>query len=543
MKKTVIINISGIIFHIDEDAFEKLNRYLDRVKAHFAQSESREEIIGDIEGRVAELLQEKLTATKQVITNEDIDEVITLMGEPNMFDEDDPDEVKSERFARSGNRPKRLYRDPDTRMVAGVSSGLAYYFNIDPIWFRVLFIVTSFSGAGLLAYLILWLVVPEASTTAEKLEMRGEPVNLSNIEASISEEFDHLKKKVGDLADEAKKSFKKKSKPTILVDFLQAKGTIFRIFFKVIFIIIGIFLTLFGLTIVLSLLAGIAGLSSFSFIDHGELIGFSLPVFLDMIFSTQTLGIFAVVAIALIIFVPLLMLIYLGLRLLFGSRIKVNYIGWTALGLWLTGLILGAFVVLNTSLDFRHSVIHLDEYEIPLIPTDTLYLNAVDDKDLTNYQRFEAFDMHVHLSGNNHVLYAAPNIYFKKALGNTARISVEAFSKGRTSEEAYDRAVEINYEPLITDSSFILPTYFTLPPNSLIREQYVDMSIEIPVGQAVYFSDNMRKLFNEDWRYHRYREYSGRFWVMTEDGLKPFTETRKEEEKEEGEVLPAEVIN
>lgn len=135
--------------------------------------------------------------------------------------------------------------------------------------------------------------------------------------------------------------------------------------------------------------------------------------------------------------------------------------------------------------------------------------------------------MHVRLSGNNHVLYAAPHIYFKKATGSTARISVEAFSKGRTSEEAYDRAVEINYEPLLTDSSFILPTYFTLPPNSLIREQYVDMSIELPVGQLVYFSENMQKLFSEDWRHRRYKDYSGRFLVMTKDGLKPFAETHQ----------------
>ena len=531
MKKTVTINISGIIFNIDEDAYEKLKKYLMRVKSHFANSEGRDEIIGDIEGRVAELLQEKLTELKQVIIIEDIDEVIALMGEPAEFDEDDVDSSENARFSRSNSRAKRLYRDPDNKMLAGVSSGLAYYFNIDPIWFRALFIISSFSGAGIIAYLILWLVVPEAATTAEKLEMRGEPVNLSNIEASISQEFENLKGKFNDLTDEAKRSFKKKSSPTFLENILQAIATIFRIFIKIVLVIIGVFLVLVGITSVLSLLAGITGLSSFSFFEHGELVGFSLPLFLQAVFSSDYMGAMAVVSALLIVFVPLIMLIYLGLRLLIGKRMKINYIGRSALGLWLTGLILGAFVALNTSLDFRNMGMNMDEYEIQLAPDDTLYLDASLDKSFKNRQYFQLFDMKVQINGDNYLVYSTPNITFKKTNEKTPCVILKGYAKGRTGESAYERASSINYIPVVTDSSFVLPTYFTLPQNSLIRNQELEMKIEIPEGQIVHFSENMRKLFNADWRYyHRYKDYSGKTWVMSEDGLVPYKQIGKNQE-------------
>jgi len=186
MKKTVSINISGIIFHIDDDAYERLNRYLNSIKRHFSKMDGRDELVTDIESRIAELLQEKIQDTKQVISIEDINQVISMMGEPAEMDEDTDTEPVRSHKTYSYSRAKRLYRDPDGNMISGVSNGLAAYFNIDPVWFRILFIGTLFfGGAGLIAYIILWIIVPEAITTAEKLEMRGEPVNGSNIERSI----------------------------------------------------------------------------------------------------------------------------------------------------------------------------------------------------------------------------------------------------------------------------------------------------------------------------------------------------------------------
>ena len=213
MKKTFTINISGIIFHIDEDAYEKLNKYLRTIKRHFSGTDGADEIINDIEMRIAEILQGKLSEKKEVINFTDVEEVISIMGEPSEFDdtEEEKGESGAPRESETYRYQKRLYRDPENKILGGVSSGLGAYFNIDPVWIRLLFVLlTVFSGIGILIYIVMWIVVPVASSTAERLEMRGEPVNISNIEKSIREEVDHLKSKLNDLTDEAKKTFKKK---------------------------------------------------------------------------------------------------------------------------------------------------------------------------------------------------------------------------------------------------------------------------------------------------------------------------------------------
>jgi len=156
-------------------------------------------------------LQEKVVDNKQVITIGEIEEVVKLMGEPSEMDQDGDYEPVNE-TGSTYRRPKRLFRDPDTRMIAGVSSGLSAYFNVDPVWIRLLFVISLFAGgAGVLVYLILWIVVPQAITTADKLEMRGEPVNISNIERSFRDEFDSMKGKFNEFADGARETFKKKS--------------------------------------------------------------------------------------------------------------------------------------------------------------------------------------------------------------------------------------------------------------------------------------------------------------------------------------------
>ena len=171
MKKNFTVNISGIIFNIDEDAFEKLNNYLDSIKKHFNNSVGKDEIISDIEARIAEMLKEKTNETKNIVTIDDINKVIEVMGQPFEFDSEDEEPVYKEETYYS-RKTKRLFRDPDNKIIGGVASGIGEYFNVDPLWFRLGFFITLFiGGTGFFAYMILWIVVPEARTTAEKLEM------------------------------------------------------------------------------------------------------------------------------------------------------------------------------------------------------------------------------------------------------------------------------------------------------------------------------------------------------------------------------------
>ena len=210
MKKNFTVNISGLIFHMDDDAYQKLDRYMDSIKKHYKNSDGAEEIITDIETRIADLLQEKLSDKKQVITIDDINDVVKVMGQPYEFESSETYENVETDF-EPGKRPKRFYRDPDNKIIGGVSAGMGAYFRVDPLWFRVAFVALCFAGgSGLIAYFILWILIPEAQSTAEKLEMQGEKVNIENIEKKIKTEIKDIEEKLTDLTDKAKQAYKKK---------------------------------------------------------------------------------------------------------------------------------------------------------------------------------------------------------------------------------------------------------------------------------------------------------------------------------------------
>jgi phage shock protein PspC (stress-responsive transcriptional regulator) len=191
MKKTLTINLGGMIYHIDEDAFELLRDYLEKIKQELASAESAEEIYNDIEARIAEILSEKLKNNNEVVTLVDIQEIISLMGKPgDISGNGDTGRSKSER-----RQYRRMYRDPDNRMIGGVCSGLAAYWNQDPTLVRVIFVLLAMFGmAGLLIYLVLWIILPEAITVAQKLEMHGEAVTISSITDFMKDEFENVKR-------------------------------------------------------------------------------------------------------------------------------------------------------------------------------------------------------------------------------------------------------------------------------------------------------------------------------------------------------------
>ena len=197
MKRTLSINLSGSVFNIDDDAYNLLKKYLDLIESHFADEKEGREIISDIESRIAELFKERITDYKQVIVIKDVEEIIEIMGQPEEIG--DPMDASGtggrEKFGPS--RYRRIYRDPDNRILGGVCGGMGAYWHIDPLIIRIIFAVASLIFlSGVLIYLILWIVIPEAKTTAQKLEMRGEPVNISNIGKAVKEEFQNFKKKM-----------------------------------------------------------------------------------------------------------------------------------------------------------------------------------------------------------------------------------------------------------------------------------------------------------------------------------------------------------
>ena len=200
MKKTVTINISGIIFHIEEDAYQQLQSYLHKIGLHFNTSNEREEIISDIESRIAELLKEKITKSQQVVTSKEVERIISIMGKPEEFADENSSASANENKPSDAqkNYKRRLFRDTDNKLLGGVCSGIAAYFDWDVVWIRVIFVVLTLLGiSGVLLYLILWIVVPEAQTALEKLQMRGDPTDISNISKTVKAKAEKIKKKSG----------------------------------------------------------------------------------------------------------------------------------------------------------------------------------------------------------------------------------------------------------------------------------------------------------------------------------------------------------
>ena len=190
MKITVSINLGGYSFNIDEDAYAELKRYLKNLELHFAGEESSSEILSDIESRMAELFRIKLTNYKQVINIEDVRQVITVLGTPeDISDTEGP--TARDKFSSPGYH--RMYRDTDHRVIGGVCAGIAAYWDIELWLVRLIFLVLAMMGVGILIYLILYIVLPEAKTTSEKIAMKGNPVNIHNIKDSVKKEFDAVR--------------------------------------------------------------------------------------------------------------------------------------------------------------------------------------------------------------------------------------------------------------------------------------------------------------------------------------------------------------
>ena len=192
MKITVSINLGGYSFNIDEDAYAELKSYLRNLELHFAGEESSSEILSDIETRMAELFRTKITSYKQVINIDDVSQVISVLGTPEDISDNEGPSAR-DKFSSPGYH--RMYRDPDHRIIGGVCSGMGAYWDVDPLIIRIIFIALVLAGGiGVLVYLILYIVLPEAKTTAQKIEMKGNPVNIHNIKDSVKREFDTVRK-------------------------------------------------------------------------------------------------------------------------------------------------------------------------------------------------------------------------------------------------------------------------------------------------------------------------------------------------------------
>ena len=364
MNKTVNINLGGLIFHIDENAYLKLQNYLNAVRRSFAGASGEDEIITDIESRIAELFSQKLKHDKQVVSLKEIDEVIDVMGQPEdyMVDEDIFEEEPNQKRTNN-NTIKKLYRDIDNKYIGGVSSGLGHYLGINPIWVRLIFLFTLQFGS-LLVYIILWILTPEANTTSEKIAMTGAPINISNIEKKIKEGFDSASDTVKNV-DYNKYSNKAQSG---ISSFFDTLGNIITSLFNVFGKIVGIFLILFGTLTIIGLFLGVFTMSSFDIYNIG---------FIQQLELYDYAPIWPIWICSLLIFfatgIPFFFIAYLGLKILVSNLKSIGNIAkFSLLGIWLLTIILGAFLGLKIAFKQKVNDSVITKQELNVKKNDTL---------------------------------------------------------------------------------------------------------------------------------------------------------------------------
>lgn len=539
MKKTLTVNISGIVFHIDEDAYNVLNNYLQSIRKHFSRTRGGDEIISDIEARIAEMLKDRIGDGRQVITIDDIEEVIQVIGQPSEFGDEFSEASAGEQESYRGKSPKRLYRDPDGAILGGVCGGLGAYFHTDPVWFRIAFAIFGIIGIGtpLLIYVILWIVVPEAKTAAERLEMRGERVNISNIENSIREEISNLKNKINDFTRGARQTYKKKSEThrSDLEGVGKALGRVAELLVKIVMVTVGIFLFLFGISFIIALLVMLFGFGHNVFIMDSELIYVSFPALVDFFIGSIGNSLVFQLAFLLLIGIPLFMLLYAGIKLIFGLQ-RIRYVGITAFNIWLVALVISGYYGYKVFRSFNHTGVYMEKVAAS-VTADRLIRFEVNENEAFN--RYSRYDEYVDIDEANMIItndgddfyYGIPRLEIVKGSGPDMKVEVFYRARGKSGYHAEQRAQHTLYQYRVTDSLLVFDQFFKLPEQEVWRDQQVEIVVEIPVGCRIVLADNMSSIIND--RIHSPYRMAGETWIMTDSGLEEADQEPPSEEVEE----------
>lgn len=293
MKKVINISLASIVFAIEEDAYERLSNYLEAIRKHFKKDKDQNEILEDIETGIAEKLLKKRGQKDKAINKKEVEKIIAAMGTPEDFDEGKTD--KKSGGEESNDPERKLYRNPDDMIIAGVASGVAAYFNLDTALVRLAFFISVFfGGLGAAIYILLLIILPVANTQSEKFAMRGESLTLKEIEKSVKKGVEKLKKQDFGALDR----------------FFRALGKGLRPAIKALLFIIGFALVIAGTASTFALSFGITWIST------GASIPWTPYLLTDFLALEGTLYWLFIIALYVTLLVPFLLLFIVGLSIL-----------------------------------------------------------------------------------------------------------------------------------------------------------------------------------------------------------------------------------
>ena len=594
MKKIITINLSGRVIPIEDSAYEKLQAYVESLRRYFSNEEGRDEIINDIESRIAELMNDKVRKGAACVTEADVEEIITSMGRPEDFDAaaeptDASQAGPQPQYAYTETRTaKRLYRDSSDKFIGGVCSGIAGYLNVDPAIVRILFAIITFGGFGLgfvayillwiilperdldnytgkrlyrnpddriisgvagglaayfgarastiriifaapiilslligalngdfelfpnivfgsltgtfiLAYVILWIVLPEARTNYEKMEMRGEKVDVNSIRQNVQEGMGSMKDRMKTWSEEVKESAQKLGDRA--KQFADTRGKTFArevgetarsggrglghaigVLFKVFFLFI-VGTIAFGLFVaVIALIFG----------------GIAWWPVNNFLWTSKWQQLYAWGTVIFFLAVPLIALIVWLVRRIIGVRSRSSYLGWTFAFLWLIGWVAAILLATSISKDFREYE-HADSSVTITQPNNGKLIVAVSEPELGYTGRFDWINDEREGWDLSDDTLKLSTIKFNVRASNDSvyHVNLKRYSFGKSEEEALRRAEKINYQAFSRDSVLDLANGYAIDKESKFRGQQVEVEILIPVGKKIRFDESVNNKLNQ----------------------------------------------
>ncbi|MEO0331347.1 MAG: PspC domain-containing protein, partial [Bacteroidota bacterium] len=545
MKRNISINISGIIFHVEEDGYELLRSYLDSISRYFSNYEDSKEITDDIESRIAEIFLKKLNSSKQVITKEDVDGVVATMGSVEDFAAQDYGEEEaytytgssksqtgSQSFSEEPEDRRRLYRDTQRKILGGVAAGVAHYFRADPLWvrlllifclfadafitfgalstitfityivfwivvpgrpdldqgekvkklfrnpddeviggvtgglalyfgidatvLRLLFVLSAlFGGSGLIIYLVLWIITPQAKTITDRMQMKGEPVTLSNIESSVKKNFS-----VSESGEESTLLkvvlFPFRLVAVIFANLGKGLGAFLVFIGDAARVLFGLLLILIGVAVLLSLLA-ISGVS----LGLATLEPFQLGVNIPMEVIQNSFSPASIVFLIGALLLATLGLVISGISVIARRSLLRSAVVWTGVGLWFVCLIGLAATVPPVVMDFREEARYTESEELTFNGETTVL-------QLTEYPDYDDPKVDLMIVGYN---------------GNQYELEKTFRSRGSSRKRAVENAQLVTYEISIQDSVVSFPPVYSFKEGAKFRGQELDLTLRVPYNQ------------------------------------------------------------
>ncbi len=522
MKKTLIINIGNTIIHIEEDAYEILTAYLNEIKHHFTKNADDFEIVTDIENRIAEMFAEILEiGKKQVIDIADVQNVIAQMGSVKDFIEEEEEVISNLTNDINYVGVKKLYRDTDDGIIAGVCEGLGHYLNIEARWVRLITFLSIFlGGAGFLAYLILWITIPRAITRSEKMEMKGEATNLYGYKKSFDDELAAFKQNMRNAGDQFQPIAKRSG--NFITEFVQSIARILGSTVKVIAKIIATIFIVCGFVMLICLIITLAAFLGFW--DSNAYDFFPLSIINEGFRNEIILGAFVTM------FIPILALVLFAIRVAFNKMAINKTLSFTLLVIWIIGVFSTGYYAAKISAEFQEQAelvqsTDLKSYSTYVIDVDKSM--AFTEQDSLKYHIKEMdFGNRVVIDNGDDTPFRVPrNVrieILKSDNGKTTMVQTYT-SQGKSFQVALRHAQNIGYKYTQVDSSLTFSPRLQLKKETIWRNQEVKITLKVPVGTIIKANNNIYNymyfynFFCDDYEdnVHPYRE-----WIMTEDGLK-----------------------